>query len=293
MQQHDLVSYIRQATQEMQSEYERIRARAAEDPGTAGDQGEENWAELFRKWLPGDLQIATKGRVLCADGTATNQVDIVALSPIYPRGMVTKKLHLASEVNIIVECKTTLKGSHIEKTMESANATKEAIYRSHRKEVLYGLVAHSHHWSDDTKRASESISEKISQAHNQHTKHPNNALDFVCVADLGSWILKLEQDFEADEPTFNTFYLGPVPDRINPLAYKHDPNPPPIGKMIGHISRRLSAYDEKYLGLAHYYNMAGLEGAGSVNYEHRRKWTAKSPGEPQSSARRGVTVFMI
>ncbi|MFF8021546.1 DUF6602 domain-containing protein [Streptomyces sp. NPDC007896] len=61
----------------MQLEYERIRLRATEDPGTAGDEGEENWASLFRKWLPGDLQITTKGRVLCGNGDTTDQVDIV------------------------------------------------------------------------------------------------------------------------------------------------------------------------------------------------------------------------
>lgn len=69
---------------EMQSEYERIRTRSIEDPGTAGDEGEENWVSLFKKWLPGDLQTATKGSLLCADGTATNQVDVVIMSPTIP-----------------------------------------------------------------------------------------------------------------------------------------------------------------------------------------------------------------
>jgi hypothetical protein len=30
----------------MAAEYQRIRARSREDPGTAGDEGEQNWAEL-------------------------------------------------------------------------------------------------------------------------------------------------------------------------------------------------------------------------------------------------------
>ena len=42
---HDLHDFMQQLSDEMAAEYDRIQKRAAEDPGTAGDQGEENWAE--------------------------------------------------------------------------------------------------------------------------------------------------------------------------------------------------------------------------------------------------------
>ena len=45
---HDLYDFMRQISAEMSAEYNRIQMRATEDPGTAGDQGEENWAELLR-----------------------------------------------------------------------------------------------------------------------------------------------------------------------------------------------------------------------------------------------------
>ena len=38
---HELEDFMQQVTTEMESEYLRIRSRASEDPGTAGDQGEE------------------------------------------------------------------------------------------------------------------------------------------------------------------------------------------------------------------------------------------------------------
>ena len=44
---HDLHKFMSQVTDEMASEYQRIHARAEEDPGTAGDEGEENWATLL------------------------------------------------------------------------------------------------------------------------------------------------------------------------------------------------------------------------------------------------------
>ena len=56
---HDLYDFMRQVSAEMSAEYDRIQMRATEDPGTAGDQGEENWAELFEigfrvhtRWSP-------------------------------------------------------------------------------------------------------------------------------------------------------------------------------------------------------------------------------------------------
>ena len=65
---HDVHDFVRRAQKELQEEYLRIRKRAAEDPGTAGDQGEENWATLFREWLPGYFQVITKGRILADSG---------------------------------------------------------------------------------------------------------------------------------------------------------------------------------------------------------------------------------
>lgn len=46
---HDLASFLAQETNRLAEEYERMTPRVAEDPGTAGDQGEENWAVILRK----------------------------------------------------------------------------------------------------------------------------------------------------------------------------------------------------------------------------------------------------
>ena len=49
---HELAYLLQQVQETLASEYQRIVARAQEDPGTAGDQGEENWAGFLRQWLP-------------------------------------------------------------------------------------------------------------------------------------------------------------------------------------------------------------------------------------------------
>ena len=81
---HDLYDFMRQLSDEMAAEYDRIQKRATEDPGTAGDQGEENWAELLRGWLPRTYEVVTKGRIIGVNGQTSPQVDVLILKDVYP-----------------------------------------------------------------------------------------------------------------------------------------------------------------------------------------------------------------
>ena len=85
---HDLYDFMRQLTDKMASNYTLIQKRAAEDPGTAGDQGEENWANLLRGWLPRTYEVVTKGRIISPDGVPSPQVDVLVLKSIYPRQLI-------------------------------------------------------------------------------------------------------------------------------------------------------------------------------------------------------------
>src|ERR1700683_3961932 len=95
---HDLDHLVRQATANMAAEYERMRLIAKEDPGTSGDQGEENWAELLAKWLPSTFHVKTKGRILSSTSQTSDQIDVLVLSPSYPKGLLTNKLYIAAGV---------------------------------------------------------------------------------------------------------------------------------------------------------------------------------------------------
>jgi hypothetical protein len=44
---HDFFQFMGMIKDSMVSEYDRIHSRSSEDPGTAGNQAEENWAEFF------------------------------------------------------------------------------------------------------------------------------------------------------------------------------------------------------------------------------------------------------
>lgn len=119
---HELETYLAQDLAEMASEYERIRSRTLEDPGTAGDEGEEVWAQLFREWLPESYTVATKGRLLSIEGAAGPQVDVIILRPGYPRRLLSKKLYLTAGVAAVFECKNTLKAGHIMDAFTRARA---------------------------------------------------------------------------------------------------------------------------------------------------------------------------
>ena len=118
---HDLHDFIASSQKRLQEAYNRIQKRASEDPGTAGDQTEENWAELLREWLPPYFQVETKGRILAASGEASPQVDILVLMPAYPRGLLKEKLYMAGGIAAAFECKTTLKADHIRSALQTSS----------------------------------------------------------------------------------------------------------------------------------------------------------------------------
>jgi hypothetical protein len=105
---------------EMAAEYQRIYNRSTQDPGTAGDEGENNWASFLAEWLPG-YQIVTKGRVLFPDGEASPQLDVIVLSGAYPKRLLEKKLFLSSGVIAAFECKTTLRSEHLASLFETVH----------------------------------------------------------------------------------------------------------------------------------------------------------------------------
>jgi hypothetical protein len=116
---HDLYDFMLQISAEMSAEYKRIQMRATEDPGTAGDQGEENWAEVLREWLPRTYEVVTKGRIISQEGVTSPQIDVLVLKGAYPKKLLNKKLYLSAGVAAAFECKTTLKASHILEAVEN------------------------------------------------------------------------------------------------------------------------------------------------------------------------------
>ena len=148
---HNIHDFVKSSQRKIEEEYARIQKRAAEDPGTAGDQGEANWAEFLQTWLPSHFQIVTKGRILTESGYASPQVDVIVLLPSYPPVLTDKKLYLAGGVAAAFECKTTLKSEHISAAVKTGAALRQNLrkregspHRELNSTIIYGLLAHSH-----------------------------------------------------------------------------------------------------------------------------------------------------
>lgn len=190
---HELKTFLAQDVREMASEYQRIRGRSLEDPGTAGDEGEEVWAELLRQWLPEDYTIVTKGRILGADGSAGPQVDILILCPGYPKRLLNKKLYLAGGVIAAFECKNTLTAKHV--TDSFKRAAKINVITGSRAGtpfaemvpgIEFGLLAHSHAWKTPTSQPKQLIDSAL-QASMMQLARPSDPPSLICVADLACW----------------------------------------------------------------------------------------------------------
>ncbi|MEW2356394.1 DUF6602 domain-containing protein [Spirillospora sp. NPDC029432] len=295
MQPHELHMFFDQVASEMRSEYSRIYRRSREDPGTAGDEGESNWAALLADWIPADIHVATKGRILGADGTASPQLDVVLLSGDYPRKLREKKLYLAGGVIAAFECKNTLRKQHISKLFSNAAAIRKLstpndgnFYGEVFGTITYGLLAHSHEWSPE--RGAQAVDTEIRRLHAE-AKHPGELPAMICVSDLHTWqhmYMPLEPRSHAnpiEEEYFSmtnrgkwSYFTRSDFMRWMPLEKDFKPGegpqiskerPNPIGELILCLLRHLSHRDSGREQLTQYYQKVGLSGGvGNISTAH-------------------------
>ena len=274
---HDLYEFMQQLSDEMAAEYNRIQKRATEDPGTAGDQGEENWAELLRGWLPRTYEVVTKGRIISQDGRTSPQVDVLVLKSVYPEKLLNKKLYLAAGVAAAFECKTTLKAAHIEQAVKTCAEIKSLYpvregtpYKELHAPIVYGLLAHSHSWKGNNSTPEDNIEQKLLEFDKLYVSHPRLGFDMLCVADLATWILfKITSSrpihgYSLPDGETYSGYLGHTPFRDNQI--KHFT---PIGALIANLMEKLAWEDLALRDIVDYYRATkiGGEGGGCI-----RRW---------------------
>lgn len=281
---HDLHDFMRQLSNEMAEEYDRIQKRASEDPGTAGDQGEENWAELLRGWLPRTYEVVTKGRIISEDGHTSPQIDVLVLKSFYPEKLLTKKLYLAAGVAAAFECKTTLQASHIDEAMDTCVKIKNLYparegtpYKELHAPIVYGLLAHSHSWKGPNSTPEANIEQKLWESDYLQVTHPRQGLDLLCVADLAAWVLcKMTLIGPQLAPNLPPNSRVPALSRYGPdgaavssyigHTLSHDNQAEhftPIGVLISNLSRQLAREDPALRDLADYYLIIAGAGGGS------------------------------
>jgi hypothetical protein len=284
---HDLYDFMRQISSEISSEYDRIQKRAKEDPGTAGDQGEENWAELLRDWLPRNYEVVTKGRIISQEGVTSPQIDVLVLKSSYPKKMLNKKLYLAAGVAAAFECKTTLKASHIADALKTCATIKNFYpprtgtpFKELHSPIVYGLLAHSHSWKGDNSTPVENINQKLIESDTESVTHPRQQLDILCVADLAAWTSSAMTFIGPRQiPDWSTMELmygasGSATSAYVGHTYSLEQQVTqftPIGVLISYLSQKMAWEDLSFRDLADYYRITNIAGSGAG---HMRKWPA-------------------
>ncbi|QQZ41052.1 hypothetical protein IF690_24055 [Pseudomonas sp. SK3(2021)] len=284
---------MNQLRTKMDAEYTRIRKTAAQDPGTAGDEGEENWAQLLREWLPKTYQVVTKGQLIDERGNLSPQLDIIILKPTYPAALHHKKKYFIAGVAAVFECKLTLKKNHIYESVRTAATVKRLS--THRTGTpylelmtgpIFGVVAHAHSWS--SKQSSDSAIEITSKhlyaADLEHVNHPRETLDLLCISNLATWVTskqpltdpKDEIDDEArarldPKGTPSTTYMCHAGQ--NSFIYKTTfQNFSPIGVFISELLVKLAWEDPPLRQIASYF--LGVE-FSRVSTGTPRSWSRK------------------
>ncbi|MFG6445307.1 DUF6602 domain-containing protein [Microbacterium sp. P07] len=292
---HELAVFLSQDLDEISSEYTRIRARTKEDPGTAGDEGEENWAELLRRWLPATYTIVTKGRILGADGSASPQVDVIVLKPSYPPRLASKKVYLVSGVAAVFECKTTLTVAHVKAAFRTAKIVKNmgaldvgTFQKELKRGPIFGLVAHSHSWNSPRSDPLKNMDSTI-QALHRDAEHPRDLLDVVCVSDLASWnlhrvayvgpVVIAKEHWEDLQLTYGLPAEGGV---MTAFPRRDDTSPSnPVAVLVAMLLQAVAWEDPGMRPLADYFRLAGLWGSGGGA---TRNWPLGDVYSPQTIA---------
>jgi hypothetical protein len=287
MAQHEISKRFMVVFHEIISDYDIVKGRANDDPGTTGDHVEGKWAEVLRDWLPATYHVVTKGRILDLDGMSSRQLDAIVLHPAYPRRLRNFTYYIPEGVAAAFECKTTLRrrdvGSFIE-TCTSVKRMRESSSHSPRDDlhrpIVVGLLAHSVDLGPRTRdgvitRLWRVLEEEIQKRLDQPWLLP----DVFCIADtvtlaldttiyFGDALNEVYPDTPASlsDGAIETAYIqqrsdfegGPEQGAVN------------IAALIADVTERLAWNDETLRDLAMFFCDGRISGGG---YGPTNLWT--------------------
>ena len=216
MQEHDIHDYMISAQRRIEEAYTRIRKHSSEDPGTAGDQGEEDWCKFLGEWLPHYFHVVNKGIIITDSGYASPQIDVLVLSPSYPPLLLDEKRYLAGGVVAAFECKTTLRAEDIKRAVQTSAELRRNLpkrtgspYKELNSTIIYGLLSHSHSWKNEGSTPVDNVGKTLDEADLTYVKHPIECIDLITVADLASWTVFKFTYNSPRFPHFNAEVYGP------------------------------------------------------------------------------------
>ena len=270
-----------------------------EDPGTAGDEGEETWRQLLADWLPPELAVVTKGRIIGHNGVGSPQVDVIVLRPGYPVSLRSKKVYLAGGVLAAFECKLTLRPGHVNKAAETSRAIRALAlpregtpYEELRSPIAFGVLAHR----TAIRRDPEGRVDALLNSALLTDDHPREALDVLTVANLATWrtmavlMTPQPQAWEATRAMHGLPEEGGIQlnyMRWYPWAGMPAVRPRPLYNLIEHLMSIVALEVPPYRPLAEYWSRAARDESNARSIASR-VWPFSILSEPVANAvRRG------
>lgn len=262
----DPYEFMRQLSNDMVAEYNRIYERNTEKPGSPRPQADKNWAQLLRKWLPRTYEVVTNGCIINQSGKTSPELDVLVLKDAYSKELQNENLYLAADVAAVFECKTTLRAAHIAKAVETCAVIKDLYparegtpYKELHAPIIYGLLAHSHSWKSDNSTPEINIIRNLYKYDRSHVSHPRQTLDLLCVADLAAWT-SFKSAFVSRQDEADKFAFSLYAERV--LAPNNQLERfTPIVTLISNLSQRLAWENPTLRNLADCYRMMNLAGS--------------------------------
>jgi hypothetical protein len=288
MPKHDIHDYMISAQHRIEEAYARIKKHSSEDPGTAGDQGEEDWSKFLQEWLPGYFHIVNKGVILTDSGYSSPQIDLLVLNPSYPRLLLNEKRYLAGGVVAAFECKTTLRAEHIKKAVETSAELRRHLpkrtgtpYKELNSTIVYGLLAHSHSWTSEASTPLDNIERALIEADLTYVKHPIECIDLITVSDLATWTIFKDTYMSPKLPFYNqefeklygkngsastSYICSPISSKVlnSELAWLKDQKEyfSPLGALVSELYSKLAWTFSNMRSLDEYFRKIDIHGRG-------------------------------
>jgi hypothetical protein len=196
---HEHHQWLADVNKSIVESYERDQEMARQ-PGRiqrTGHRVESRWDEVLRDWLPPQYEVGKRKYLLLEtnDGpTVTKETDLVVFRPHYPEKLRVKESVLASGVAAAFSSRRTIGRDDIKEAYEDAITLRrgmkirEGTQQAHLvPPVFFGLLGESHDWKAPSSTPKENIKAITDELDRDLVKSPREGLDFICVADLGSW----------------------------------------------------------------------------------------------------------
>lgn len=267
--------------QEIQNDYVRLRDIARQqDPQRAGHGAEATWSGVLKDWLPRNYEVVTRKYIIPEQGTDSFEMDLVVISPGYPERLRSRSEVMTGGVAAAFSARLTLDKSGIDDAVDRAVRLRRGSKPwpgSPRAQMLapypVGLLAHSHDWKSPGSNPLDNVTSTLMAADQNKVTHPREFLDFVCVADLGTWGTLRAPVMPVD------LLAKVVPQetgvRLERCAMTavgvHDPgkSPAPVGVLIGRLISMLAYNDPALHSMAEGFRQTGTLGEF---IGHQRPW---------------------